>query len=153
MAPKPQANTWPAPLQPEEPRGINGLFSCGLPTLAAKMWRLNMLKNSARKSIVAFSPKILVFLPRVKSSSRPPKVRAAERDRGSLPNVNGSASENAAGFQNGVVKGFRLELLLVSLTPGTTFTRAAPVNSHPPNKTAPAVFPHGPYTSVGVPDL
>ena len=88
-----------------------------------------MLKNSARKSIVAFSPKSLVFLPKVKSSSRLPNVRALERDRGSLPNVKGAATENAAAFQKGVVIGLKFDLL-VSFTPGMTFTRAAPVKWH-----------------------
>src|SRR5882757_1106766 len=98
-----------------------------------------MLKNSARKSTTAFSPNILVFLPSVKSSSRLPNVRAAARDRGSLPNVKGATvgsfetSEKAAGFQKGDVKGLRLELLFVSRTPGMTFTRAAPVKWHPAN--------------------
>src|ERR1700723_1334277 len=112
-----------------------------------------MLKNSARKSTVARSPKSLVFLPNVKSSSRLPNVRAAARDRGSSPNVKGSAAENAAGFQKGVLKGLKLALLFVCFTPGMTFTRAAPVKWHPANKTSPAVPPQGPYTSVGVPDL
>src|ERR1039458_8273293 len=107
-----------------------------------------MLKNSARKSTIAFSPKSRVFLPNVKSSSRLPNVRAEARDRGSLPNVKGPASENATGFQNGVVKGFSLEQLSASFPRGIKFARAAPVKWHPPNKTSPAVPPQGPYTSV-----
>src|SRR5580658_1062594 len=111
-----------------------------------------MLKKSALKSTTALSPKILVFLPSVKSSSRVPNPLAAARDRDSSPNVKEAGAENAAGFQNGVVKGLKL-LLLVSVTPAATFTRAAPVNSHPPNKTVPAVSKQLLYTSVGCPDL
>src|SRR6266851_129646 len=118
------------------------------------MWRLKMLKNSALKSMVAVSPKRRVFLPRVKSSFRPPKVRALERERGSLPNVKGVGTVNALGFQNGVVAVLKFELLFVWLIPGTTFTRAIPVKLHPANKTLLAeVALQGPYTVVGVPDL
>src|ERR1700724_3991134 len=111
-----------------------------------------MLKNSARKSMTAFSPKSRVFLPSVKSSFLPAKVRALASERGSLPNVKGAGCVKAAGFQNGVVMGLKLDLL-VCATPGTTLTRAAPVKWQPANKTSPAVPPHGPYTSVGWPDL
>src|SRR5580704_4068892 len=107
------------------------------------MCRLKTLKKEARKSSVVFSPMRRVFFPRVKSSFRVPNVRALERERGSLPNVKGAASVKAAGFQNGVVAVLKFDLF-VSGTPGTTFTRATPVNSHPANKTAPAVPPHGP---------
>src|SRR5712692_3987622 len=117
------------------------------------MWRLKMLKNSARKSMAAVSPKRRVFLPRVKSSFRPPNVRAPERERGSLPKVRLAVGENALGFQNGVVAVLKFELLFVCLTPGTTFTRAIPVKLHPANRTSPAVPPQGLYTVVGVPDL
>src|ERR1700704_4246027 len=115
------------------------------------MCRLNILKNSARKSMTAFSPKSRVFLPSVKSSFLPAKVRALASERGSLPKVKGAASVNAAGFQNGVVMGLKFDLLVWG-TPGTTLTRAAPVKWHPANKTSPAVHPHGPYTSVGSPE-
>src|SRR3982074_3208116 len=117
------------------------------------MWRLKMLKNSARKSTVAFSPKSRIFLPSVTSSLRLPKVLALERERGSLPKVKGSGMANAGGFQKGVVSGLKPELLLVCLMPGMTFTRAAPVKGHPANKTSPAVPLHCAYTSVGVPAL
>src|SRR6202011_4701460 len=110
-----------------------------------------MLKNSARKSMTAFSPKRWVFLPSVKSSFLPAKVRALASERGSVPKGKGAASENAAGFQNGVVSGLKLDLF-VCATPGITLTRAAPVKWHPANKTSPAVPPHGPYTSVGSPE-
>src|SRR5271156_6911101 len=116
------------------------------------MWRLKMLKNSARKSKVAYSPQSRVFLPKERSSLRVPKNRAPERERGSFPNVNGAGIENAFAFQNEVVLGLKLELLLVSATPGITLTRAAPVKWQPANKTSPAVPPHELYTSVGCPD-
>src|SRR5216683_653478 len=117
------------------------------------MWRLKMLKNSARKSMAALSPNKRVFLPRVKSSLRPPNVRALESERGSLPKVKAPGSVNALGFQKGVEAVLKFELLFVWLTPGTTFTRAIPVKWHPANNTSPAVPPQGPYTVVGVPDL
>src|ERR1700682_2016245 len=119
------------------------------------MCRLKMLKNSARKSMVPFSPNRRVFLPKEISSFRPPKVRARERERGSLPNVRGAASVKAAGLKNGVVLVLKFELLFVWATPGTTLTRAIPVpaDAQPPNKTSPAVPLQGPYTVVGVPDL
>src|SRR5208282_3820809 len=116
------------------------------------MWRLKMLKNSARKSKVAYSPQSRVFLPKERSSLRVPKNRAPERERGSSPNVNGAGIANAEAFQNEVVLGLKLELLFVSGTPERTLTRAAPVNSQPPNKTAPAVPEHEEYTSVGCPE-
>src|SRR6266550_6644510 len=99
------------------------------------------------------APKRRVFLPKVKSSLRPPKVRAPERERGSLPKVKAPGTVNALGFQNGVVAALKFELLFVWVTPGTTFTRAIPVKWHPANNTSPAVPPQGPYTVVGVPDL
>ena len=117
------------------------------------MWRLKMLKNSARKSMAACSPKRRVFLPNVKSSFRPPKVRALERERGSLPKVKGAGTVNALGFQKGVEAVLKFELLFVWVTPGTMFTRAIPVKWHPANNTSPAVPPPLPYTVVGVPDL
>src|SRR6267142_228234 len=117
------------------------------------MCRLNMLKNSARKSAVALSPKSLVLLPSVKSSFFDALKRALASERGSLPNVRGPATEKAAGFQNGVLKGLKPEPLLVWRTPGTILTLADPVKWHPANKTSPAVPPQGPYTSVGFPDL
>src|SRR5437879_10490841 len=118
------------------------------------MCRLKILKNSARKSMAAFSPNKRVFLPSVKSSFRPPKVRALERERGSLPKVKGAGTVNALGFQNGVAAVLKFELLFVWLSPGTTFTRAIPVKLHPANKTLLAeVSLQGPYTVVGVPDL
>src|SRR2546430_3108944 len=99
------------------------------------MWRLKMLKNSARKSIAAFSPKRRVFLPKEKSTLRPPKVRAPERERGSLPKVKAPGTVNALGFQNGVVAAFKFELLFVCVTPGMTFTLAIPVKRYPENNT------------------
>src|SRR5437667_8950074 len=117
------------------------------------MCRMKILKNSARKSMAAFSPNKRVFLPSVKSSFRPPKVRALERERDSLPKVKEAGTVNALGFQNGVEAVLKLELLFVWLTPGTTFTRAIAVKWHPANSTSPAVPPQGPYTVVGVPDL
>ncbi len=123
------------------------------PPGAWKMWRLKMLKNSALKSMVARSPNIRVFLPKVKSSFRPPNVRAPARDLPSLPKVRGPATVNAAGLKNGVDAGLKFEPLLVSATPWTTFTRAIPVKWQPANRTSPAVPPHGPYTAVGFPDL
>src|SRR5215469_5640367 len=107
------------------------------------MCRLKTLKNEARKSTEPFSPMIRVFLPNVKSSLRPPKVRAPARDRGSLPNEKAAGTVKAAGFQKGVFVGLKLALL-VSFMPGTTLTRAIPVKWHPANKTSPAVPPHGP---------
>src|SRR5438034_4385472 len=94
------------------------------------MCRLKMLKNSARKSMAAFSPKRRVFFPRVKSSLRPPNVRAPDRERGSLPKVKLAGTVNALGFQNGVVAVLKFELLFVWLTPGTTFTRAIRSEEH-----------------------
>src|SRR6184192_2673254 len=107
------------------------------------MCRLKMLKKEARKSMAPFSPKRRVLFPKVKSSFRLPKVRAPQRDLGSLPKVRGAGTLNAAGFQKGVVMGLKLALL-VSLTAGMTLTRAIPVRWHPANKTSPAVPPHEP---------
>src|SRR2546430_651937 len=96
------------------------------------MCRLNILKKEARKSIMAFSPRRRVFFPSVKSSFRPPNERARGSERGLLPNVKGAAAVNAAGFQNGMVVGLKLDLFVCG-TPGTTLTRApAPVVLHPP---------------------
>src|SRR2546422_11670968 len=117
------------------------------------MWRLTLLKSSARKSIAAFSPERRVFLPKVKSSLRPATVRAPERERGSLPKVKAPGTVNAVGFQNGVVAALKFELLFGWVTPGTTFTRAIPVKWHPANNKSPAVPPQGPYTLVGGPAL
>src|SRR6266849_2460657 len=104
------------------------------------MCRLNMLKNEAWKSIVAFSPIRRVFFPIVKSSFFPPNERASGKDRPSLPKVKAAAGVKAAGFQKGSVVGLKFDAI-VCRTPGTTLTRApAPVVLHPPNKTAPAVF-------------
>src|SRR4051794_40551995 len=117
------------------------------------MCRLNALKNSALKSRVARSA-ILVFLPIVKSSFLPANSRACGSDRPSLPKVKGAANENAASLKKPVLSGLKLELLFVCFTPGTTLTRARPVKLHPANNTFSAeVVEHGPYTSVGIPDL
>src|SRR5712692_783661 len=92
--PNPQAK---GPGQFVPPTGTNGLFRPeSNPPGALKMCRLKAWKNSALKSIVARSPKILVFLPSAKLSSRSPHVRALARDRGSLPKVKGATVENAA---------------------------------------------------------
>src|ERR1700730_17225498 len=117
------------------------------------MCRLNMLKNSARKSAVAFSPKRRVFLPSVKSSFLSALNRALARERGSLPNVRGAGIAKAAVFQNGVVRGLKPEPLLVWRTPGTMLTLLAPVKWHPANKIEPAVLGlQLLYTSVGLPE-
>src|SRR5258708_37723266 len=62
------------------------------------MWRLNMLKKEAWKSIVAFSPIRCVFFPIVRSSFLPPDARADDKERGALPNLRAAAGEKAAGF-------------------------------------------------------
>src|SRR5260221_8129065 len=149
MAQKPHAS---GPEHPLPPAGVKGVFK-GVenPPGDEKMWRLKTLKNSARKSRVAVSPTRRIFLPKVKSSFRPPNERAPDRDRGSLPKVNWAGKVNAAGFQNGVVAGLRVRLF-TWLTPGTTLTRAIPVWLHPPNKMSPAVPSHRAYTVVGVPE-
>src|SRR5216683_1121036 len=85
------------PVESLAPTGENGLFRPeSNPPGALKMCRLKAWKNSALKSMVARSPKILVFLPSARLSSRSPHVRAWARDRGSLPKVKGATVENAA---------------------------------------------------------
>src|SRR5579864_4087060 len=133
-APNPHAS---GPLHPGPPAGTNGVprgvANPPDPPGCWKMWRLKMLKNSARKSRFALSPNNRVFLPRVKSSFRPPNERAPASVRRSLPKVSGRpdpavfTSEKAAELKNGVVAGLKLLLLLVRRTPGTTFTRAPTV--------------------------
>src|SRR5260370_39187031 len=113
------------------------------------MWRLNILKKEAWKSIVAFSPIRCVFFPIVRSSFLPPNARAVDKERGSLPNVRPAAGEKAAGFQNGVVVGLKFDLFVWE-TPGTMLTLApAPVVLQPPNKTSTGRTWQVPMTSVG----
>ena len=80
---------------------------------------MNILKKEAWKSIVAFSPIRRVFFPIVKSSLRPPKARAVDRERASSPKVQVVADVaqfvagvKAAGFQNGVVVGLKFDLFV-----------------------------------------
>src|SRR5436190_20545047 len=129
IEPNPQANG-PGQLELLGSGRVNGEFNCGPkppgPPGCCRMWRLKMLKNSARKSIVARSPTMFVFLPSVKFSFRPPKVRALARVLGSFPKVNGAGAANALALKKGVVNGSRSPRL-VCFTPGITFTRALPV--------------------------
>src|SRR5260370_25915296 len=102
------------------------------------MWRLNMLKKEAWKSIVAFSPIRCVFFPIVRSSFLPPNARTDDKERGSLPNVKAAAREKAAGFQNGAAVGVKFQFFVWE-TPGTIVTRAPPpVVLHPTPKIPPA---------------
>src|SRR5258708_19355966 len=98
------------------------------------MWRLNMLKKEAWKSIVAFSPIRCVFFPIVRSSFLPPNARADDKERGSLPNARAAAGEKAAGFQNGVVVGLKFDLF-VWATPATLLTLPPPPVFLPPPNT------------------
>src|SRR5215469_7403546 len=108
-----------------------------------------MSKKEAWKSTTALSPIMCVFFPMVKSSFFSPNPRAVARERGSSPKVHTepaaaataqfSAGVKAAGFQNGVVVGLKLDLLVCG-TPATMFTRdPAAVTLQPPNETSPAV--------------
>src|SRR5664280_726678 len=94
-APKPQAKG-PGQLTGSLPAALKGCSSPAAdPPGAWKICRLNALKNEARKSTTTLSA-IFVFLPIVKSSFLPAKLRAPGNDLPSFGKVKSAGSAKAA---------------------------------------------------------